>query len=90
MAVNFSTVQTVKFYEFGSSSYLVGVVFNKQWDRHYLEITRKYKYNKDGQETEGSSSTYLNLSAAAALLKQLPTSYQLAKDLQENLGLEIY
>ena len=88
MAAKFSTVQTVKFYEFGSSSYWVGVVFNKQWDRHYLEITRKFKYNKAGQETEGSSSTYLNLSAAA-LIKQLPTN-PLAKDLQEKLGVEIY
>ena len=67
----------------------MGVVFNKQWDRHYLEITRKYKYNKDEQETESSSSTYLNLSVAAALIKQLTTSYQLANDLQNKLSEEI-
>ena len=39
-----------------------------------MQITRRFKYNKDSEETEGSSSNYLNL-LAAALIKQVPISY---------------
>ena len=90
MAENFSTVQSVKFYEFGSNSYWIGVVFNKQWEKYYLDITRKYTYTKDNQTKEGSTNTYLNLTAAAALVDQLPGVYQFAKNLQDNQGVEIY
>ena len=84
MAERFSAVQSVKFYEFGSNSYWIGVVFNKQWAKYYLDITRKYTYTKDRQSKEGSTSTYLNLTAAAALVDQLAGVYQFAKNLQDN------
>ena len=83
-------MQSVKFYEFGFNSYWIGVVFNKQWEKYYLDITRKYTYTKDNQTKEGSTSTYLNLAAAAALVDQLPGVYQFAKNLQDNQGVEIY
>ena len=90
MAENFSTVQSVKFYKFGSNSYWIGVVFNKQWEKYYLDITRKYTYTKDNQTKEGFTSTYLNLTAAAVLVDQLPGVYQFAKNLQYNQGVKIY
>ena len=90
MAKRFSAVQSVKFYNFGSNSYWIGVVFNKQWETYYLDNTRKYTYTKDGQSKEGSTSTYLNLTAAAALVDQLPGVYQFEKNLQDNQGVEIY
>ena len=31
MAINVSTVESVKLYEFGKNSYHLGVVYNKQW-----------------------------------------------------------
>ena len=42
MADNYSTVQSVKFYEFGKNSYWLGIVNNKQWNRYSLDITRKF------------------------------------------------
>ena len=62
---------------------------HKQWKRYYLDITRKYTYTKDGQSKEGSTSTYLNLTTAAALVDQLPGVYQFAKNLQDNQGVAI-
>ena len=49
MAENYSTVQSVKFYEFGKNSYWLGIVHNKQWNRFSLDITRKFIYFKDGE-----------------------------------------
>ena len=82
-------MQSVKFYEFGSNSYWIYIVFNKQWERYYLDITRKYTYTKGGQSKKGSTSTYLNLTAAAELVDQLPEVYQFAKNLQDNQGVAI-
>ena len=84
MAEKFVTVQNVKFYKFGKNSYWLGVDYNKQWERYYLNITRKFTYTKDGQTKEGFAGTYLNLTAAADLVKQLSGAYQFAKNLQEN------
>ena len=90
MAERFSAVQSVKFYEFGSNSYFIGVVLNKQWEKYYLDIKRKYTYTNDGQSKEGSTSTYLNLTAAASLVDRLPGVYQFTKNLQDNQGVKIY
>ena len=90
MADIFSTVQSVKFDEFGSNSYWIGVVLNKQWKKYYLDIKRKYTYTKNGQSKKGSTSTYLHLTAAAALVEHLPGVYRFAKNLQDNQGVTIY
>ena len=90
MADNNSVVQSVKFYEFGENSLWLSIVHNKQWDRFSLDITRQFSYIKDGETKEGFSSTYLNLTAAKALVDQLSLAYQLAKKLQHNQGVEIY
>ena len=83
-------MQSVKFYEFGSNSYWINVVFNKQWEKYYLDISRKYTLTKDRKSKEGSTSTYLNLSAAAALVDQLPGAYRIAKNLHGKQSVEIY
>ena len=90
MADNNSIVQSVKFYEFGKNSLWLGIVHNKQWNRFSLDITRKFSYTKDGETKEGSSTIYLNLTATKALVDQLELAYQLAKNLQDNQGAEIY
>ena len=90
MADNNVVVQIVKFYEFGKNSLWLSIVHNKQWNRYSLDITRKFTYTKDGDTNDGASSTYLNLTAAKALVEQLPLAYQLAKNLQHNQGVEIY
>ena len=90
MADNNSVVQSVKFYEFGKNSLWLSIVHNKQWNRFSLDITRRFSYIKNGETKLGSSSTYLNLTAAKALLDQLPLAYQLAKKLQHNQGVKIY
>ena len=72
-------MQSIKIYEFGRNSYWLGVVYNKQWERYYLDITRKFTYNMDGQTNEGFATTYLNLTAAAELVKQLPGADQFEK-----------
>ena len=84
MADNNSVVQSLKFYEFGKNSLWLSIVHNKQWNRLSLDITRQFSYIKDGETKEGSSSTYLNLTAAKAFLNQLPLAYQLVKKLQHN------
>ena len=90
MADNNFVVQSVKFYEFGKNSLWLSIVHNKQWNKFSLDITRQFSYIKDGEPKEGSSSTYLNLTAANALVDQLPLAYQLAKKLQDNQRVEIY
>ena len=81
MANNFSVVQSVKFYEFGTNSLWLYMVNNTQWNRYSLDITRKLSYTKDGETNEGSCSTYLNLTSANSLIKQLSLAYQLTKNL---------
>ena len=90
MVDNFSTVNSIKLFEFGRNSYWFGVVYEKQWERYYLDITRKFNQNKNGQAIKSIATTYLNLTAAAELVKQLPGVYQFAKNFQENQSVEIY
>ena len=73
-------VQSVNLYEFGKNSLCLSIVHNKQWNRFSLDITRKFTYTKDGETKEGSCSTYLNLTAAKALVDQLPLAYQIDKN----------
>ena len=68
----------------------LSIVHNKQWNRYSLNITRKFTYTKDGETTECSSTIYLNLTTAKALVDQLPLAYLLAKNIQDNQGVEIY
>ena len=90
MADNNSVVQSVKFYEFGKNSLWLSIVHNKQWNRYSLDITRKFTYTKDGETKEGASSTYLNLTAAEALVEQFGLVNKLAKNLQGDQDVEIY
>ena len=90
MADNNFIVQSVKFYEFGKNLLWLSIVHSKEWNRYSLDITRKLTYTKDGKTKEGYCSTYLNVSATKALVEQLPLTYQLAKSLQANQGVEIY
>ena len=85
-----SIVQSIKFYEFNKNLLWLSVVHIKLWNRYSLDIMRKFSYTKDGETKEGFCNTYLNLIAAKALVDQLPLSYQLAKNLQDNQGVEIY
>ena len=86
MADNNSVVQSVKFYEFFKNLLWLSIVHNKQCNRFSLDITSQFSYIKDGETNEGSSSAYLNFTAAKALVDQLPLSYQLAKKLHDNQG----
>ena len=90
MSDNNSVLQSVKFYKFGKNSLWLSIVYNKLWNRYSLDITRKFTYTKDAETKEGSCSTYLNLTAAKALVDQLPLAFQLAKNLQDNQGVKIY
>ena len=83
-------VQSIQCYEFNKTSLWISIVHNKLWNRYSLDITRKFRYTKDGETEEGSCSTYLNLIAAKALVDQLTLAYQLAKNLQDNQGVKIY
>ena len=90
MADNNSVLQSVKFYKFEKNWLWLSIVHNKQWNRYSLDITRKFTYTTNGETKEGASSTYLNLTAAKALVDQLPLAYKLAKYLQDNQGVKIY
>ena len=71
MADNNSVVHRVKFYEFGKNSLWLSIVHNKQLNKYSLEISRKFSYINDGKTKEGSSTIYLNLTAATSLVDQL-------------------
>ena len=90
MGDNNSVVQSVKFYEFGKTILWLSIIHNKQWNKFSLDITRQFSYIKDGETKDGSSSTYFNLTAAKALVDQLPLAYQLTKKLQDNQGVKVY
>ena len=90
MAANYLTVQIVKLYEFGKNSYWLNIVYNKQYNRYSLDITRKLNYTKNGEIKEEFCTTFLNLTAAKSLVDQLPLAYQFAKTLQDSQGVEIY
>ena len=49
MADNNSLVHSVKFDEFGKNSLWLSIVYNKQWNKFSLDITRKFSYKKDGE-----------------------------------------
>ena len=59
MADNYFSVQSVKFYKFWKNSYRLGIVYNKQWNRYLLDITRKFNYTKNGETKEGFCTTLL-------------------------------
>ena len=61
-------VQSIKCYEFNKNSLWLSIVHIKLWNRYSLDITRKFRYTKDGETKEGSCSTYLNLIAAKAIV----------------------
>ena len=85
-----SIVQSVKFYEFTNNSLWLSIVHNKQCNMYSLDITLQFTYTKDGETKKGSCSTYLNLTAAKALVDQLPLAYQFTKNLQDNQCVKIY
>ena len=72
MANIHSVVSRVKFYKFGKNLFWLSIVHNKPWNKFLLDITRHFSYIKDGETKEGSFSIYLNLTAAKALVNQLP------------------
>ena len=90
MADNNSVVQSVKFYEFGKNSLWLSIIHNKQRNRYSLDITRKFTYTNNGETKEGASSSYLNLTAAKALVDLLQLAYKLVKTLQDNQVVDIY
>ena len=90
MAGKNSVGQSVKLYKFVKNLLWLSIVHNKQWNAYSLDITRKFSYIKDGETKEGSTTIYLNFTAAKGLVDQLLLAYQLAKNLQDNQGAGIY
>ena len=89
MASENNIVQSVKFFESGSTSFVLAVVFNTKWKKHSLYLTRNYSYTEDGATKQGSNTIFLSLTYPAALIGQLEPAYRFAKQLEE-LGVEIY
>ena len=63
---------------------LASIYFNKQWNRYFLDITRKFNYNMNGETKQGFCTIILNLTTAKALIDQLPLAYQFVKTLYNN------
>ena len=61
-------VQNVEFNEFEKKSYRLSIVYNKQYNRYLLEITRKFNYTINNETKEGFCKTYLNFTAAKKLV----------------------
>ena len=47
-----SVVQSIKCYEFNKNLLWQSIVHNKLWNRYLLDITRKFRYTKDGETKE--------------------------------------
>ena len=90
IAENNFVVQRGKWYEFAKNSLWLRIVYNKKWNEYLLDITHQFTYTKDGESKEDSCITYFNLTAAKTLVYQFPLAYQLAINLQNNHGVEIY
>ena len=78
MASENNIVQNVKFYESGTTSVVLAVVFNSKWKKHSIHLTRNYSYTEDGATKQGSSTIFLSLTCAAALIGQLEPAYRFA------------
>ena len=89
MAAANNIIQSVKFYESGSTSFVLAMVFNSQWKNYYIYLTRNYSYSEDGVTKQGSHTTLLYLNCAAALIGQLEPAYRFAKQLEEQ-GVNIF
>ena len=61
-------LQNVKFYEYRKTSIWLAVVYNKQWKKYSIHLTRKYSYIKDGETKVESNTIFLPLSADAGLI----------------------
>ena len=81
-------IQSVKFYKTATAFFTLDVVYNKDWKKHSLHLTRNYSYTKYGVTKQGENIIFLNLSAS--LLTHLGPALRLAKWLEEEKGLEIY
>ena len=89
MAENCSTVLNVKFYEFRSNSYWIGFVLTSR-GRYIIWTLRASTPTPRWSNRTNSTSIYLNLITAAALVDQLPGVYLFATNLKDNQGFEIY
>ena len=90
MATQNNIVQKVKFYEYRNTSMWLAVVYNNQWKKYSIHLTRTFSYMKDGETKQGSNTIFLPLSAAAALIGQLVPAYQYSKQLEEENSMEFY
>ena len=81
-------VQSVKFFETATAFFTLDV-YNKEWKKHLLHLTRNYSYTKDGVTKQGENIIFLNLSCAASLLTHLGPALQLARRLETENGVEI-
>ena len=61
----------------------LSVVFNNKWKNYSIHLIQNYSYIKDGVTKQGSSTIFMPLTAAAALIGQLPGAYQFAKQLDD-------
>ena len=75
MANQEDIIQNTKFYEYKNTSMWLAVVFNKQWKKYSLHLTRKYSYIKDGETKQGTDTIFLSLTVAAGLIWQLFPAY---------------
>ena len=53
MASSNNIIQSVKFYESGSTSFVLAVVFNSQWKKYSLQLTRNYSIRKKVKQNKG-------------------------------------
>ena len=88
MANQEDIIQNTMFYEYKISSMWLAVVFNKQWKKYSIHLTRKYSYIKDGETKLGFNTIFLPLTAAAGLIGQLFPAYQFANQMEEENGIK--
>ena len=60
MASENNIIHCVKFYESCSTFFVLAVVFNFQWKKHSLPLTRNYSFTEDGVTKQGSNTIFFS------------------------------
>ena len=58
MASANNIIQSVRFYESGFTFFVLAVVYNSQWKKYSLHLTRNYSFSEDGVTKQGSNTIF--------------------------------
>ena len=80
MADKYQKLKQVKFYDCGGTSYSIGVVKNRDYNKYYVSLTRNAAYiDKAGNRKLGDQILSLTLLSIPQLIKNLKPALRFAE-----------